>query len=178
MPPSPYQGRESDISGLHGSTAKCLRTLVGNHAHTRLTYKQINTRTHHTNKIRAIHQHAQTRLPWYLWIAFPTILFGMLPRPCNGARANSNPQFRHITRTLPDMLSTLPLTLPTFRSTSLDFTTQSYCFIHIPPQRSRRNPKRSSAALLTRVSNCPWKAIAPTVHMGRSGSGTSRAWPT
>ena len=78
-------------------------------------------------------------------------------------------------RTLPNTLSKLTLMLPTFRSALPNFTD-----LHPlpPPQRSRRNPKRSSAARLTRVSNCPRKAIAPTVRMERSGSGTYQPSPT
>ena len=42
-------------------------------------------------------------------------------------------------------------------------------------QCSRRNPKHSSKALLTHSSNCPHKAMALTVRMGRLGSGTCHA---
>ena len=52
------------------------------------SYKKIDTGTHNTNKNRAILQHAQTRLPWYLWSLFLVLLVGMLPNSCNGARAN------------------------------------------------------------------------------------------
>ena len=58
-------------------------------------------------------------------------------------------------------------------STPPNCTTRPSCSVPTPPQRSQPNPKRSSVGRLTRVSNCPRKAIAPTAHMGRSGSGTS-----
>ena len=40
-----------------------------------------------------------------------------------------------------------------------------------PFQRSRRNLKRSSKAPLMHASNCPEKAIAPTMRVEQSGSG-------
>ena len=86
-PPSPSQDHDSDVSAPHGSTAKFLRTRVCSHARTRLR-AQIHTRKHGTNKSRAIHQHAQTRLPRHLWILFRLLLVGMLPHSCNGAHAN------------------------------------------------------------------------------------------
>ena len=45
-------------------------------------------------------------------------------------------------------------------------------------QCSRRNPKRSSKALLTHTSNSPHKAMTLTVIMGQLGSGTCQASPT
>ena len=61
------------------------------------SYKKIDTGTHNTNKNRAIHNYAQTRLHWCLWIVFLVLLVGMLPNSCNGARTNVHPQFRHHT---------------------------------------------------------------------------------
>ena len=61
------------------------------------SYQQIDTRTHDTDKSRAIHQHAQTRLPWFLWTMFLVFLIDMLPNSCNGACANVHTQFRHYT---------------------------------------------------------------------------------
>ena len=90
-PPSPYQGRSSEVSKLHESTAMCLRTRVGNHARTRLRaqLKKIDTKTHDTDKSTTIHQqHAQTCSPWYLWIVFLVLIVDVLPISCNGARAN------------------------------------------------------------------------------------------
>ena len=58
---------------------------------------RLNTRTQDTDKSRAIHQHAQSPLPWYFWILFLVLLVGILPNSCNGARANVHPQFLHHT---------------------------------------------------------------------------------
>ena len=47
-----------------------------------------------------------------------------------------------------------------------------------PSQRSRLNPVMSSKVFVRNASNCPRKANAPTVLMGRLASGTYQRSPT
>ena len=83
-------------------------------------------------------------------------------------------------RTLALTLNLSHITLPRFRLISPTLRTQSY-YIVTPPlttQRFCRSPKCISKALLAHASNSPQKAIAPTVRMDRSGSGTCQTSPT
>ena len=146
----------------------CIRDRVTMRTHNYThRYKLIDTRTHDTDKSRAMHQHAQNRLPWHFWILLLVLLAGKLPNSCNGLRAHPISAWHEPCLTLDLNVDIHATILPFYRP-------QLYnCTIPTPPQRSHRNPIPSSAARSTRVSNCPRKAIAPTAHMGRSGSGTS-----
>ena len=103
------------------------------------------------------------QVTWQLRIVFLVLLVGILPNSCDGAHTNVNPHFRYNVDPAA-ILAFLPLPTLQLGPTALPSPT--------PPQRSRHNPEQSSVARFTRVSNCPRKVIAPTAHMGLSGSGT------
>ena len=63
---------------------------------------QIDTGTHaDTNTSRAIHQHAQIRLPSDILIPFFMLFISMSPNSCSGACTNTYTQAHPHTRTLP-----------------------------------------------------------------------------
>ena len=126
-------------------------------------------------QLETVHQDVQIRLPSRLWVPLLMILISMSPKSCSGACAIYN-----FNRTLALTLNLSHITLPRFRLISPTLRTQSY-YIVTPPlttQRFCRSPNCISKALLAQASNSPQKAIAPTVRMDRSGSGTCQTSPT
>ena len=128
-----------------------------------------------TLAFRAIHHHAQIRLPSDLLILTLMLFASMSPNSCSGACANAHPQSSPRTNPAeykinPDAHTVIISFIPIFFNSTLSLCPQL--------QRSRRNPERSSKALLMHVSNClQQKAIASKARMDRSGSGTCQAPP-
>ena len=171
-PLSPYQRRDFDVSELHDDThegtEKCLRTRVRNHAHTRLhtdSCTEIYTRTPGTDKKKQSNPPTCTESfasrSLGLASCFPCRHVAGFLQWCVRKNTSLIRYKRQPTRSHPSIL-------PLLYNSALLLCPHA-------TQRSHRDPKRSSAARLTRVCNCPRKAIAPTAQMGRSGSGTSLA---
>ena len=167
--PSPYQGCDFEVSGLHESTAKCIRTRVGNQARTRL-HAQSQADRHKNTRHRQKQSNPPTCTDSFILVSLdrvPGAPFRHVDAPLQRcARKFTTPAY--------DAINVDPraVNIPFYPSQLYNSSLLLYSTL---PQRSHRNPKRISAARLKRVSNCPRKVIAPAVHMGLSGSGTSQA---
>ena len=154
-----------------------------------------NTQTQRQSKAILVHQYwcryAQFGFRSHLWIIFFMLLISMSPNACSGKCANAHPYFHPYSCSLTTL--TLQVTLPhinldlhtvvSFDNLSILRIQSYYCTAHphlspSPPQRSCHNLKRSSVMPLASASNCPQKAIALTVRMTLSRSGTSQESPT
>ena len=166
---SSSQDRDSEVSGLYESTAKWLRTRVGNICTHALTRTDARRKTCRPNMHRFVCLRIFGRCSLCSLSACCRILAVV--------RAQMHILNLAPTRTLRNEYITTR-TLSSFCYTCAQYFELSAAALS-PPQSSRCNPKRSSKAPSTHASNCPpTKATASEARLDRSGSGTCRTSPT
>ena len=107
----------------------------------------------------SLHQQAQIRVPSHLGILFLTLLIGMSPDCCSGARAIAHLECSHLPSPQTCLTQTVDARSRSFAQSLSTPKDQSHSSTMHNHQRSRLNPKRNSKAPLKYASKLPPKAI-------------------